>query len=239
MSSQNVTEPDWNDLPTHIHDLERQGVVTRTFRRLDPERQEEVVNAILEEAAEKGPASLNIKQVAERAKASIGSLYQYFGSREGLLRFAISLVVRTVVGLFKLSRPYLVAMPLREALKAYLIEGVKWSKAQMGLTRFFARAAYHGDPELAESVVRPIATIMRETMHDILTQAAVRGEIRADVDLEATARVVNALMIALGDPQLLPYLNTYFQVTDKTMPPERVLDAALGMILRGIGTETR
>ena len=103
MSSQNVTEPNWDDLPRHIHDLERKGVVTRTFRRLDPERQEEVVNAILEEAAEKGPASLNIKQVAERAKASIGSLYQYFGSREGLLRFAIHLVVRTVISLFKLS----------------------------------------------------------------------------------------------------------------------------------------
>jgi AcrR family transcriptional regulator len=130
-------------------------------------------------------------------------------------------------------------MPLREALSAYLLGGIEWSQTQAGLVQFFARAAYHGDPRLSESVVRPVANVMREMVHDILTQAAARGEIRADVDLDAAARVINALMIAIGDAQLLPYLNVYFQVTDKKMPPERILDASLALILRGIGAETQ
>jgi AcrR family transcriptional regulator len=224
------------DLQAQIPELEKSGLVTRTFRRLDPERQEAVVNAILEEASEKGPASLNIKQVADRAEASVGSLYQYFGSRTGLMKFAIKFVVRTTVALFQLSRPYFAEMSLREALRAYLAEGVKWGQGQMGLTRFFARAAYQGDVELRESVVRPVATVMRETMREILIQAAARGEIRPEVDLEAASRVVNALMIALGDPQLLPYLNTYFQVTDEKVSPERLLESALDLMLEGIGT---
>ena len=74
-------------------------------------------------------------------------------------------------------------------------------------------------------------------VHEILTQAAERGEIRADVDLEATTRVVHALTIAIGDSQILPYLNTYFQAVDEDVPPERVLDALLTLILQGIGTE--
>lgn len=223
-------------LQAQVFELEKEGLVTRTFRRLDPERQTSIVGAIIDEAADRGPAGLNIKQVAERAGAAVGSLYQYFGSRDGLLQFAIRFGVHSVIALFNVSRPYLVAMPLREGLRAYIAEGVKWGQGQLGLTRFFARAAYEGDPTLRESVVLPVATTMRSMVHDMLTQAAARGEIRPEVDLEAAGRVVNALTIAVADPQLLPHLNAYFQVTDKDMPPERLLNAAVDLILDGIGT---
>jgi AcrR family transcriptional regulator len=226
---------DWTQIHTHILQLEQQGLVTRTFRRLDPERQQVIINAILDEAVEKGPTSLNIKQVAERAGVSVGSLYTYFGDREGLLTFTIELCMRFVVDSFKSYRPYLVALPLREALAAYLVGGVEWSKTQEGLVQFLARAAYRGDPTLVDQVVRPVGTMMREMVRDILTQAAAQGEIREDVDLEATVRVVNALLIAVGDSQLLPYLNVYFQVNDEDIPPERTLEALVALILHGIG----
>ena len=234
-----MTLSDWTQIHAHILQLERKGLVTRTFRRLDPDRQQAILQAILDEAVEKGPASLNIKQVAERAGVSVGSLYQYFGNREGLLAFAVELCTRWMADIFDEYRPILAAMPLRDALAAYLLGGIEWSQTQVGLVQFFARAAYHGDPELAESVVRPVADIMRETVREILAQAAARGEVRADADLEAAARVVNALLIAVGDSQLLPYLNTYFQVTDKEMSPERVLEAALAMILHGVAPEKK
>ena len=208
--------------------------MTRTFRRLDPERQQAVISAILDEADENGPTSINIKRVAKRAGVSIGSLYQYFNNREGLTRLSpIELCVRLMTDLFNQYRPMLAAMPLRDALAAYLEGGLEWGQTQSGL----------GAVLCAARPIRVILTLsrkcrashcqrsMREITHDILTQAAERGEIRADVDLEATARVINALMIAIGDAQLLPYLNTYFQVTDKKMPPERVLEATLELVL--------
>jgi len=234
-----MTLSEWTQIHAHILELERKGLVTRTFRRLDPDRQQAILGAILDEAVEKGPASLNVKQVAARAGVSVGSLYQYFGNRERLLAFAVELCTRWMTDAFDEYRPMLAAMPLREALAAYLLGGIEWSQTQVGLVQFFARAAYHGDPELAESVVRPVAEVMRETVREILTQAAARGEVRADVDLEAAARVVNALLIAVGDSQLLPYLNTYFQVMDKEISPERILEAALALILQGIGPEKK
>ncbi len=234
MTLENTAPSDPLELQAQILELEKSGLVTRTFRRLDPDRQEAVVNAILEEAAEKGPAAISIKQVADRADASVGSLYQYFGSRSGLMQFAVRFVVRSVVALFKLGQPYLARMPLREALKSYLTVGVEWGQLQGGLVRFIARAAYQGDPGLSQSVVRPIAAVMRQTVRDILAQAKARGEVRPDVDLEAAARVVNVLLIALGDAQLLPYLNTYYQAVDRDVTPARLVDAALNLIMQGV-----
>ncbi|MBN1218925.1 MAG: TetR/AcrR family transcriptional regulator [Anaerolineae bacterium] len=230
-----MTFNDWPQIHTHILQFEQEGLVTRTFRRLDPDRQQAILSAILDEAIEKGPTSLNIKQVAERAGVAVGSLYAYFGNRDGLLNFAVELCVRYMADMFAYFETYLEQMPLREALTAYLTGGVEWSQTQTGLVHFFVRAAYHGDPEMAERVVRPIANTMRQMMHGILTRAIEHGEIRADVDLDTVTRLINALMIAVGDSQIMPYLNTYFQVTDDEVSPERLLEALLDFILRGIG----
>jgi AcrR family transcriptional regulator len=228
---------DWSQFTSYILELETQKRVTRTFRRLDPERQQTVIQAILDEAGERGPQDLNMKCVAERAGVAVGSLYQYFPKRDGMLDFAIELCVRYIVDMFESARPYMVGMPLRQALEGYLAYGVEWSQELGGMLKLFARAAYQGDPSLSECLVQPIATAMRLTIRDMLVQAAERGEIRPEVDLEAVARAINALFIAVADPVLLPYLNVYFQVTDELMPAEHVFKAALEMLLNGIAVE--
>jgi AcrR family transcriptional regulator len=228
---------DWAKLQAYILQLEQKGLVTRTFRRLDPERQEAIISAIVDEAIEKGPTAINVKRVAKRAGVSVGSLYTYFPNRDGMLDFVVEMSVRFVSDEFNSFRPYFLEPPLREALTIYLTGGVEWGEAQAKMVQFFARAAYHRDSNLSNRLVRPIATIMRETLHEILVQAAARGEIRDDVDMEAAARVIYAAMIAASDSQLLPYLNAYFQVNDEGMPPERTANALIDLILRGIAKD--
>ena len=234
MSSNSPPSSDWLPIHAYVLQLEQEGLVTRTFRRLDPQRQEAILQAILDEAADRGPSAVNIKQVAERAGVSVGSLYTYFPSREGMLTFAVQMCVRLVTDGLNKYRPLLASLPLRQALAAYLSGGVEWSRAFLGLIRLFARAAYHGDAELAQPLVLPIATLLRDMVGDILRAAADRGEIRADVDLEATTRLVHALTVAVGDSHLLPYLNNYFQVVDDDLAAERVLKALVTLILEGI-----
>jgi len=165
---------------------------------------------------------------------SVGSLYTYFPKREGLLAFAVELCTRYLTDMFDSYRPYLAALPLREALPAFLAGGLEWGQVQTGLVQFFARAAYHGEPALTEQVVRPLANAMLEMVRDMLTQALARGEARVEIDLEATARVIYALIVVLGDSQLLPYLNAYFQVTGEGVPFERVTAALMALIAHGI-----
>jgi AcrR family transcriptional regulator len=220
-----------------IPDLENEDTVTRTFRRLDPEKRQAVLDALFEEAAEKGPSRLNIKQVAERSGASIGSLYQYFGSRENLVRFFTKIAVDSMVAMLRMGASYYKGMPARQALRSYLIDGIRLCQSQKSLTRFLTLAAYQGDEPTGESIVRPIAVVMREVVRDILRDGIERGEIRQDTDLEAAARVVNVLLIALGDSQITPNLNTYFQVSDQEVDFERTLDTALDILSQGLTPE--
>lgn len=228
-------EIDWTIIYTHIMKMEQRGMVSSTFRRLDLDRQQAVLTAILEEAIEKGPTDINITQIAERAGVSVGSLYQYFDNRAGLLAFVTELVTQLAIEFLHSIDPYLEPLPLREALTAYFQGNLEWNQMQFAFVQFYTRAAYQGDAELSDSTVRPVATVLRQSVYNILARAEQRGELRPGVDLEAAARVVYAMLIALVDPVLLPYLNAYLQVTDDAMPPERVFAAAIDMIMQGIG----
>ena len=232
----NEVIPEWPQIHAFILELEGAGVVTRTFRRLDPERQQAIVYAILDEAIEKGPASINIKQVAERAGVAVGSLYQYFVNRDGLMSFTTQLCVHLLTDSFLQYKPFLVSMPLREALSAYLAGGLEWGRMMSGLVQFFGKAAYEGTPELSEKVVRPVAVAMREMMREILLAAQARGELRPEIDLEAAARVINSWVIPVADSQFFPYLNLYFQTSDENIPFQRTLDAFLDILEHGMMT---
>jgi hypothetical protein len=130
-------------------------------------------------------------------------------------------------------------MPVRKALRSYLIDGVRIFQSQKTLTKFLTLSAYQGDEEIGKTVVRPIATVMRETTRDLLKAGVDRGELRQDIDLEAASRAVNVLIIAMGDSELTPSLNTYFQVSDKDVSFERTANAALDMIFLGLGASSQ
>jgi AcrR family transcriptional regulator len=217
---------DWTNYPFHILQLEQAGLITRTFRRLDAPRQQAVVQAILDEAAETGPSKINIKRVAQRAGVAVGSLYQYFLDRAAMLDFAIELCVRYFNEMFTMSDTYLKDMPLRESLKLYLSYGVEWGQqpGQAGFLRLFARTAYQGDPALMEKLVQPIAVRMQASIQEILRSAKERGELRPGIDLDTAVRLVNVLFIAIGDSILLPYLESYFQLNARELGVARLVD---------------
>ena len=225
---------DWSQLDKHIEELEKEGLVTPTFRRLTSERQHAVLDAILAEAVERGPTTINIKHVAKKADVAIGSLYQYFGNRDTLVEFAVQLCVRYLVDEFNSFIPYLVEMPIREGLTGYLTGGLEWSRMQVGLMQFFLKAAYQGDPKMAEKLVRPLGAVMQTAVREMLLSAQRRGEILADIDLEVTTRTINAMMIAVGDSMLLPYLNIYTQVFDSKVALDRLTRSLVDNIMNGI-----
>jgi AcrR family transcriptional regulator len=234
MTENNFEQETWKILTSRVLQLEQQGKVTRTFRRLDPQRQVDVLDAILYEAAENGPKTVNITEVSRRAGVSVGSMYQYFPNRMGMIDFAIDISVGYIGDVIKAYEPFLLAMPTFEALTMYISSGVEMTKTQAGMLKFYSRAAYQGDSDLNERVVKPIACVMLGMVTNILMQAQLRGELREGLDIEAAARLVNALLIITGDCQLFPYLNTYLHLNDKAVSSERIMAALVPFLKNGI-----
>lgn len=211
--------------------------MTRTFRRLDPQRQWAVIEAITAEAADHGLGGLQVKRVAVRAGVSVGSLYQYFPQRSDMVDAAVEVTAGFLVASLDGSAPLLAELPLRDGLSAYLTGGVEWSAAKAGPLKFFARAAYAGSPACAQSLIRPAAEAMRRMLRALLSSAQGRGELQPGLDLETTLRLVQVLTTAVGDGELVPHLDDYYLLFDSEHPPAQIREATVDFIVRAIGRE--
>jgi AcrR family transcriptional regulator len=217
--------------------LEVEGKVTRAFRRLDPDRQNAVVGAIMAEAAEHGPDGVQVKRVAERCGVSVGSLYQYFPKRDGMVAAATEVAAGYLIRQLDAGAPFMAEMPLRDGLLAYLSVGTEWSMANEDLLRLFGRAAYGGVPEHADILVRPVAAAMQRMLRALLDGAQERGELRADLDLESALRLLHVVTVAVADAQLIPHLDDYYLLYDTERTFEATVPKIVDLLVRAIGAD--
>jgi len=220
--------------PDAVAAFERRGLVTATFRRLDPARREAVVAAILDEAFARGPSRIRLKETAEAAGVSVGSLYQYFGHRKGLIDFTVSFAADLLADELRGYAAYLVDLPLAEALRAWVSSGMDWTADHAVVMRFFARAAYEGDPILEQALVTPIARSMLDAITAIVTAAQQRGEVRPEVDARVAATAVHACLSATADAALLSHLGSYLLPARDDVAATATIDAAIDLLCRGL-----
>lgn len=240
--------------------LQRRGLVTATFRRLEPERQHAVLLAALEEMSASGPTGFRVKEAARAAGVSVGSLYQYVGSRQGLVDLAVTVLGERLAAELRGCTPLLAALPLADGLTAWVQGGLEWTRERRAMMRAFARAAYEGSteglgpeeagdsdaagrddavadraaPRHVEVLVGPVADAMLDAVRAMLVAGRERGEVRADLDLEATARAVHATLCAVSDAHLLPHLGRYYQPSSADVTFERTLAATVALVVAGV-----
>lgn len=220
--------------PEAVARLEERGLVTATFRRLDAQRQQAIVLAILDEAFSRGPSRIRLKESAQAAGVAVGSLYQYFGNRQGVIDFAVSFAADMLADELRGYAPYLAQLPLDDGLRAWVGGGMEWSAEHAAVMKFFARAAYEGDPALEQTLVVPIAQAMLEAITAMLTAARERGEVRADVDLPVAASVVHATLSATADAAMVSHLGSYLLPARPAVAAQATLDATIDLLCRGL-----
>lgn len=59
------------------------------FNRLGLEKKQFILTQIVKEFGEAGYDSVSMRKIAQNTQVSIGSLYQYFGDKEGILKISI------------------------------------------------------------------------------------------------------------------------------------------------------
>ncbi|KLO72702.1 TetR/AcrR family transcriptional regulator [Enterococcus cecorum] len=62
------------------------------FNRLGSEKKQFILTQIVKEFGEAGYDSVSMRKIAQNTQVSIGSLYQYFGDKEGTLKISIEYV---------------------------------------------------------------------------------------------------------------------------------------------------
>lgn len=176
---------------------------TQRFQQLDPGKARRIIDAAVSEFAEKGYEAANTNQISKAAGISVGSLFQYFKSKENLFRYVIHLgagIIETDIGEILEDE-----ISGREKLHKLMLLTVNSCKQYPEYQQLYHEIAATGNRKLTLDIARELESYTAAGLVKLIKQGQERGEIRTDLPAEVLAFTVDNTMVMMQYSLSTPY----------------------------------
>lgn len=169
-------------------------MATSRFENLDPEKQEQILDAAADEFAAKGFESASINQIIQKAGISKGSMYYYFEDKRDLYDTVIKHATERLLALsggFDIDR--MEADTFWTYLEAYSERSLKQLRDNdkyIQLARGFFRDPQLSDPQQTNSETMEWS---RQVTHQMIEHGQRLGVVRTDLPVEFLAQLSMAM----------------------------------------------
>ncbi len=165
------------------------------MRKSGEERREEIVQAVIDLAAEGGQSQLSTQAIADRVGIAQPTVFRHFRTRDLILQAVIDWISRHLLGLVMAIATG--NGSARERLPRLLTRQLEFIARHPGLPRLlFSERVHQDSPVLKQSVGRVMANWTR-TVTELIREGQAEGSFRADLDAEETARLILAMIQGL------------------------------------------
>jgi len=164
---------------------------TPTFRKLEPARQEAILDAAASVFAERGYRGANIPVICERACVSTGALYKYFRNKEALFRAVLDRGVDIIQAFYDGFTPGEVfatiatvlegIVPLTEAYRPYLILYIDIGGFSLNTFADYVSERFEG--------------VGQDFFYHLVEAAKARGEVGAHIECDHAAYLIDSYVI--------------------------------------------
>lgn len=165
------------------------------FERIADEKRERILSAAVGEFAEYGLANANVNRIAERSGVSIGSLYQYFRTKEDLFLSLVSMGYRNLEE--ALAPALLSTLDTLGKIRSIISLVLDQNEEQKALTRLYNRFTTEGNSELARELANRMESYTAKAYAALLAQAKAEGLMDPDADERAFAFFMDGIFLTL------------------------------------------
>jgi TetR/AcrR family transcriptional regulator len=167
------------------------------FNKLTPEKQEKILEAAVEEFASQGYRGASMNNLVKAAGISKGSLFMYFRTKPDLFSLVVDQAVDMVKNRLKKVRGDTADLSFFTRIEALLHSGFKFIDDHPLLARIYFRALHSGDAPFGREWIIRLHQSSRKFLAELILEGLQKGEIRADIDVERFAFLLNCLMETL------------------------------------------
>jgi len=159
------------------------------------ERKAEIVQGVLELAAEHGVKKVTTQAIADRVGIAQPTIFRHFKSRDAIFSAAINWVAD---GLFAaLDGLFTAKAPADERLQQIITRQLAFVSRQRGVPRLIFSDRLHSESPKLKAVVRQVMDRYTTRMSALLAEGIESGRFRPDLDTDAAARFIIALIQGL------------------------------------------
>lgn len=206
------------------------------FEKIPPEKQKRIMDAAIAEFAAKGYIAANINIIAKKAGISIGSMYNYFDSKESLFLTIVDHgygVLESVISGVDLEQG-----DIFDKFEMLLRMAQKFSRKYPELNQIYLDLTSEGLSHLSQKLSKQMESITAEFYRALMAQAKTDGIIASDLDEHVTAFCIDNLMIMLQFSYTSDYYKERMKIfagEDALENDEKIIGAMMRFIRRALG----
>lgn len=177
------------------------------FHNLPEEKKERILSVASEEFSQKGYAGASINSIVGRLGIAKGSLFQYFGTKDGLFRFVFSRALERVKDNLRDVRDNARRKDLASRLNDTLLAGAWFIRRQPLLYRLYLQLLTDDTIPFRKDMLLALRKYSLEYIRSLLEDARQRGELADHVDLNRAAFMLDAVMDRFLQAQAVPHMD--------------------------------
>ncbi|MFW5926982.1 MAG: TetR/AcrR family transcriptional regulator [Wenzhouxiangella sp.] len=165
------------------------------MRKSGEERRVEIVQAVMELAAEDGAGQITAQAIADRVGIAQPTVFRHFRTRDHILEAVMAWIARHLLGI--VSEIAAGSGSAEDRLKTLLERQLLFISRHRGLPRLLFSERLHTESTPLKQSVRRIMATYTSTVAGLIREGMEEGRFREDLDAEETAQMVLALVQGL------------------------------------------
>ncbi|MBU0996231.1 MAG: TetR/AcrR family transcriptional regulator [Proteobacteria bacterium] len=195
-----------------------QKYCTETFLKIPESKKDRILNAAISEFAKNGYQAANINVIAKKAGISIGSMYNYFNSKEALFLEINDIGYRIIKTVYKGINDK--KGDFFDKFEKMIKSVQLYSRKYPELTQMYQEITSEGLSHLSKNITRKIEDIALEFYTNAIIKGQKEGTLTANADPNMTAFFLDNLIILLQ----YSYTSEYFKERMKIFIGEDALE---------------
>jgi len=204
-----------------------------TFDNLDPQKQRRVLDESLREFAERGYHQASINRIVGRLDIAKGSLFQYFGSKEGLFRHLFRRAVDEIKAPLRAIRDADSSEAFPDRLKRVFAASAAFAQAHPFLWGIYRHLLAQEDFPLRATLLAQVRAEALTFFRELIELGQAQGSVRADLDPAIAAFVIEATLDRALTAQDSPALDAGLGLSSDPGTRQARLDALAEALCQG------
>lgn len=206
------------------------------FNKLDESKKSKILDAAVDEFSRHGFRQASVNRMVERSGIGKGSLFLYFGSKEGLFKVIFSYAVELVRQSLRQVKRETSEADFFDRIRESTLAGVKFIKRHPRVYRIYLKMIFQEDFPLRAEFLQQVHLFSAEYLRPIVEAGIYRGELRSDLDPEMAVFVLDSLMDRFLQAYCVPFLDAgagIYEAADAEV--ERRIDGMIDLLRSGLG----
>jgi TetR/AcrR family transcriptional regulator len=210
--------------------------VRDTFEKLEDEKKHRILDTAIDEFADHGFRQASLNRMVQRLGIAKGSIFQYFGNKEGLFRVIFNHAVDLVRHSLRQVKQETVETDFFERIRRSLLAGIRFIGRHPRVYRIYLKMIFQEDFPLRAEFLQQVHLFSAEYLKPLVESGMERGELSSDLHVDMAVFFLDALMDRFLQAHCVSFLDAgagLYQAPGKEM--EAKVQEFIRLIRDGMG----